>query len=273
MASPRTAPRPARLAAGGVPEHFNLPWKLALEGGAFTRAGLDLTWTDEPSGTGAIVAALADGRLDVATVLTEGIVAAIDAGLAAHIEQVYVASPLRWGVHVPRGRGDLRVGALPHRRIAISRLGSGSHLMARVLADREGWRLDDVEYVPVTNLEGGVRALETGAADLFLWETFMTKPHVDLGRCDRAGELPTPWPGFVVARRSGVPVDLVRTAMAVVDAEVRSFVARPDRAALVADRLGLAEPDAAAWFERTTYAHGERLRPAQLAQVRAALAR
>ena len=36
----------------GVPEHFNLPWHLAMEEGAFAERGIDLIWTDVPEGTG-----------------------------------------------------------------------------------------------------------------------------------------------------------------------------------------------------------------------------
>ncbi|NNM17841.1 MAG: ABC transporter substrate-binding protein, partial [Croceitalea sp.] len=35
----------------GVPEHFNLPWHLAIEEGAFEARGIDLVWTDIPEGT------------------------------------------------------------------------------------------------------------------------------------------------------------------------------------------------------------------------------
>jgi sulfonate transport system substrate-binding protein len=46
------------LRVGGVPEHFNLPWHLALEQGLFAKRGLDLTWIDVPNGTGAMVCIL-----------------------------------------------------------------------------------------------------------------------------------------------------------------------------------------------------------------------
>ena len=36
----------------GVPEHFNLPWLMAFEEGAFDDRGIELKWTDVPEGTG-----------------------------------------------------------------------------------------------------------------------------------------------------------------------------------------------------------------------------
>lgn len=32
----------------GVPEHFNFPWHLAIDEGAFEERGIDLKWTDVP---------------------------------------------------------------------------------------------------------------------------------------------------------------------------------------------------------------------------------
>ena len=36
----------------GVPEHFNLPWHLAIDNGDFEKENIDLQWTDVPEGTG-----------------------------------------------------------------------------------------------------------------------------------------------------------------------------------------------------------------------------
>ena len=35
----------------GVPEHFNLPWHLAIEDGDFEASDINLRWTDVPEGT------------------------------------------------------------------------------------------------------------------------------------------------------------------------------------------------------------------------------
>jgi hypothetical protein len=43
---------------GGVPEHFNLAWHLAIESGMFTSKGIQIDWVDVPGGTGAMCKAL-----------------------------------------------------------------------------------------------------------------------------------------------------------------------------------------------------------------------
>jgi sulfonate transport system substrate-binding protein len=264
----RTGRSAQPIIVGGVPEHFNLPWKLAIEQGAFAAAGLDVEWVDEPAGTGAITAALADGRFDLATVLTEGLVAAQDRGLDAHIEQLYVASPLKWGIHVPCSHAALPLTEIANLRVAISRLGSGSHLMAHVLAASEGFTIDPANFVVVGTLAGGIEALATERADVFLWETFMTKPWVDNGQIARIGEIPTPWPAFVVARRRGFGHRRAQQVLQVVDEAVAAFVARTDAAQLVAERIGIPQTDAEAWLARTRFARGERLDRAAIDAIR-----
>ena len=65
---------------GGVPEHFNLPIHLAIENGAFEKAGIDLQWTTFKGGTGQMTKALREGEVDACILLTEGIIKDIIAG-------------------------------------------------------------------------------------------------------------------------------------------------------------------------------------------------
>ena len=65
------------LKIGGVPEHFNLPWRLAIEEGKMRDIGLDLHWSDMSGGTGQMIRGLETGSIDIAVLLTEGITKAI----------------------------------------------------------------------------------------------------------------------------------------------------------------------------------------------------
>ena len=94
-----------RFKIGGVPEHFNLPWRLAIEDGDFQKNGVELHWADMSGGTGQMIKGLQTGSLDIAVLLTEGITKAILQGLDASIIAIYVQSPLSWGVHVPFSSG------------------------------------------------------------------------------------------------------------------------------------------------------------------------
>ena len=62
---------------GGVPEHFNYPWRKAIEENAFNHLNVSLHWSDMTGGTGQMIKGLETGTLDIAVLLTEGITRAI----------------------------------------------------------------------------------------------------------------------------------------------------------------------------------------------------
>lgn len=183
----------------GVPEHFNFPWHMAIEEGAFKERGIDLEWTDIPEGTGKMSKMLADDETDLAIILTEGMVKSIHDGNPSKIVQEYIASPLLWGIHVAADSDYETVSDLQNTKAAISRFGSGSHLMAYVLGMKEHWNLEKLQFEVIDNLSGAVVALTNKKADYFMWERFTTKPLVDNGTFRRIADCPTPWPCFVVA--------------------------------------------------------------------------
>ncbi|WP_035643754.1 substrate-binding domain-containing protein [Flavobacterium sp. ASV13] len=185
----------------GVPEHFNLPWHLCIENGEFEAESIDLQWKDIPEGTGKMCQMLRDGEADIAVILTEGIVKDILAGNPSKIVQIYVQSPLIWGIHVAAKSDFQTVKDLENKKVAISRIGSGSQLMAYVNAAEQGWEQDELKFEIINTIDGAVEALTNGTADYFMWERFMTKPLVDKGVFRRVGDCPTPWPSFVIAVR------------------------------------------------------------------------
>ena len=174
------------IAVGGVPEHFNLPWHLAMASDEFADAGVEVEWKVQRSGTGQMMANLADGEIDVAVALTDGAIAAIARGNPSRIVSLSVTSPLLWGVHAGSGSAINQLSDIgAEHRFAISRFGSGSHLMAHVLGHEQKVEFFAESFEVVGDLEGGVNALTNGSADLFLWDTFMTSPHVESGELKR----------------------------------------------------------------------------------------
>ena len=186
----------------GVPEHFNLPWQLCIENGEFEEIGIDLQWTDIPEGTGKMCQMLRNSETDIAVILTEGIVKDIVGGNDCSIVQVYVESPLIWGIHVAANSKYNVLADLENTKIAISRYGSGSHLMAYVNAKNQNLNTEKLQFEIVNTIDGAVEALTKGTADYFMWERFMTKPLVDKGIFRRVADCPTPWPCFVIAVRN-----------------------------------------------------------------------
>lgn len=248
------------LKIGGVPEHFNYPWYLALKNKFFHQQNVNLRWTDYPGGTGQMCKALREESVDIAIVLTEGIIKDIIDGNPSKILQTYVASPLVWGIHTSAQSSISTIKELENKRIAISRFGSGSHLMAIVNAHNNGWSIDELKFVVVKDLEGGINALQNNEADYFMWERFTTKPLVDKGIFKHIGNCPTPWPCFVVAVRNNILEKYPEQIKAVLDVINRinqDFKEIPNLANILSKRYEQQENDIEEWLSITEWNAGE----------------
>ncbi len=240
---------------GGVPEHFNLPWYIALREKKFQEKGINLRWKDYPGGTGDMCHALRKKEIDLAVVLTEGIIRDIINGNDSKIVQVFVKSPLLWGIHVAASSDYRSVAELKGTEAAISRYGSGSHLMAYVNAENLDWNLEtDLKFRVIRTLEGALRDLPEGRGDYFMWEKFMTKPHVDNGTFRLLGESPTPWPSFVIAVRNEVLEnydDEIKSILEVINSVTSHFKSIPSIVQVIAKRYDQKEEDVKEWINLT----------------------
>lgn len=242
---------------GGVPEHFNLAWYLTLKNGEYKDKGINLRWEDYPGGTGQMTKALRNGDIDMAVILTEGIIKDIVEGNPSKIVQTFVQSPLIWGIHVAHDSKFKTVADLKGQRAAISRYNSGSHLMAYINAENNQWNLEkDLKFEVIQDLDGAVKALTNGDADYFMWERFMTKPLVDdnIFRC--IDTLPTPWPCFVVAVRNSfleTNEEDVKTILDIINETTLEFKDIPSIDKTIANRYGQKLEDVQQWLSLTEW--------------------
>ncbi|MEL1245833.1 substrate-binding domain-containing protein [Flavobacterium sp. DGU11] len=244
------------LKIAGVPEHFNLPWHLCIEGSEFENAGINAEWIDVPEGTGNLCQMLRDGSTDIAVILTEGIIKDIAAGNESKIVQIYVESPLIWGIHVAAGSPYKTLDDIKNGKVAISRYGSGSHLMAIVNAKQQGWDTENMQYELVNTLDGAVEALTESKADYFMWERFMTKPIVDKGIFRRVDDCLTPWPSFVIAVRNEVLEnngDVIGKLLDIINQTTEDFKEIPSIDRMLSERYGQKIEDINEWLKLTRW--------------------
>ena len=242
---------------GGVPEHFNLPWYLTMRDKQYAALEINLRWKDFYGGTGAMCEALRSGEIDMAVILTEGIIRDIIHGNPSVIVQQFVGSPLQWGIHVAANSDYKDLGSIKGTRAAISRYGSGSHLMAYVNAMNLGWDLErDLKFEVIQNLDGALGAIPEAKADYFMWEKYTTQPFVDSGVFRRIGVCPTPWPCFVVAARSEFWEDhrfLVDGIMKIINNCTIDFKGLPAIDQMIAARYGQQLVDVQNWLQETEW--------------------
>ena len=263
------------LKVGGVPEHFNLPWHLCIENDEFKNQDINVIWKDFPDGTGAMTRALRNGEIDVAVLLTEGAVKDIISGNEARIVQSYIASSLIWGIHVDAGSDYQSIEDLAGKKVAISRVGSGSQLMAYVNAQNQGWDPSSLEFEIVGDINGAIKALKEGRADYFMWEHFTTKPLVDNGTFRRVVDCPTPWPCFVIAVKNEIlKIDYadVRKMIDIVNQKSSEILNIPGIDKVFAERYGQKIEDIRKWMEITSWSQ-QQISEADLEEVQQQLLR
>ncbi|KPI37893.1 uncharacterized protein AB675_3147 [Cyphellophora attinorum] len=199
------------LRIGFVPEHYLLPLHLAYRASLFP---YPVELVSCPSGTGQMITLIREEKLDLAIGLTEGWVAGLltpqgqkEKGYS--IVGSWVENPLRWSIVTGKDREGLHsvkelltAGKEKGKvKVGVSRMGSGSHIMAIVLAQREGWNVEDqVSFEilgPFKELRDGVNK---SSADFFMWEHFTTKGYWEGEQKELKwlGEIYTPWPSWCV---------------------------------------------------------------------------
>jgi len=244
----------------GVPEHFNFPWLMAIEEGAFKTRGINLVWTDVPEGTGKMCTMLEEGQADLAIILTEGIVKSIIEGNPVKIIQEYIATPLQWGIHVAADSEFQNMADLQNATVAISRFGSGSHLMSFVNARNQGWETSSLKFEIIHTLDGAIEALKSGTADYFMWEHFTTKPIVDAGIFRRLEDCPTPWPCFVIAATESFLLknkEVLRHILEVINLYTTEFKLIPSIDRTLSNKYGQQLEDVREWLSLTQWSQSQ----------------
>lgn len=250
-----SAAPPLRIA--GVPEAFNDPFATAT-------FPSPVTFVPEPGGSGAMLKLLQTSSVDAALLLTECALSAAATGAPIRLLAPVVQSPLRWAAVVAAGSTPARLASATW---AVSRPGSGSDVMLRVLAARRGW--PPPASRPFGNFGGMAAAVRTGDAGAFLWETHTTRGLMRRGEAEGLELLEgvdAPWPAFSVAVRGDCErVSEVRAAIDAFLREAKSFQADADTPGKVSAKHGMAPDDAKEWVAGVKYAEtGARFEEATL---------
>jgi ABC-type nitrate/sulfonate/bicarbonate transport system substrate-binding protein len=114
----------------------------------------------------------------------------------------YLCFLLGWALSAGKNSKHDSIDTLYKTNVAISRYGSGSHIMAFVLADQREWLKKNekpFDFTVLHNFKAMRDAVNDGSCDYFMWETFTTKPYHDSGEIKRIGQITPPWPAFLFA--------------------------------------------------------------------------
>ncbi|KAM0748336.1 periplasmic binding protein-like II [Meredithblackwellia eburnea MCA 4105] len=247
-----------KLRVGYVPEHFSSPLlQLAAKDPSIELVSC-------PSGTGQLMTAIKEDTIDIAIALTEALVAGIAKKTAEFkIVGTYVTSPLNWAVAVGKDSKYQKLGDLRGEKIGISRIGSGSQVMASYMALTQGWTDANGQVEPIQfevldtfkNLRDGVN---DGRAAAFMWEHFTTKPY--LSELRFIDHVPTPWSSWKIVAPpsliSGRSTEL-KKFLANLSGSIHAFDTKEAREgssrSFIEGHFGYPEEDVRAWLDTVRY--------------------
>jgi len=249
--------RKIKIRLGGVSEHFNLPIHIAIESKEFENNNIELEWNNCGGGTGQMTQALRNDELDICIVLSEGIISDIIKGNPSKLISVYVKTPLCWGIHTGIDNPLEKYSEIFDKTYAISRFGSGSHLMAIVDANSKSKKIEESQFKSVKNLSNALESLSAQESDVFYWEKFTTKPYVDSGQLKRIGEFFSPWPCFVMAASDKIleeNPEEVKSILNIIHRYCDKFMTDIEAIDLVSKRYQLEIQDVEKWYHATEWA-------------------
>ncbi|WRT64647.1 uncharacterized protein IL334_001581 [Kwoniella shivajii] len=187
----------SKIRVGWHREHFLSPLLQFVE----KDNGETIELVECPGGTGEMQVKLKNGEIDLCIALTDALIAGLANGLDSYkLVGSYIASPLRWAIITGKESEYNSISDLKGTTFGISRLGSGSQVMASVLSLQEGWTEDEQPKFKVNGQFKPLRdSVNSGETSVFLWEWFTTKPYVDSGEVRFIGSVYTPWPCWHIA--------------------------------------------------------------------------
>lgn len=241
----------------GVPEHFNFPWKKVVATQPFEKEGITLQWKDESRGSGQMNNDLREDKTDLAIVLTESFLKDFEAGNPSKMVGFHVTSPLIWGIHISGKSSINSLNEIIDPTFIISRAGSGSQLMSYVLAKKEGWNAEKLEFKIVNNLPGALEVMHAGKPEMFLWEKYTTKPWVDSNQMKRIGEVPSPWPCFAIIATNKALAEFEELIIRLRDLVYQESINLQTSTTAIEDiseKYELRGADVKAWFAQTSWA-------------------
>ena len=194
--------------------------------------------------------------MDLAILLTEGACKFLAENHGFKILQLYIKSPLVWGVHTGKHSKIKNYEEAYSSKIAISRFGSGSHLMPQVDAHFKKKNINEKQFEIIKNLDGALKSFKENPSQIFYWEKFTTKPYVDNGQLKRIGEFITPWPCFVIVAREDVLTEYkkeVKSILEVINYASKQFMNSSNARETLVDQFTMLPEDAHQWFFMTEW--------------------
>jgi len=217
-----------------------------------------------------MITSLRSKEIDVGIGLTEGWIAGLGRKQGQATAEggykligTYVETPLCWAISTGADRKDVvDVKSLKGGKCGVSRIGSGSYVMAYVLADQQGWlspsNPEPFSFHPLSTFAKLREGVNDSTADFFMWEHFTSKRYYDNGEIRRVGEIYTPWSSWkIVAREDIVDDERLLEYLPQIDQGIAHFEKNQDEAVdYISTSLDYSREDATEWLGTVKFTRG-----------------
>ncbi|GAB2491246.1 type 2 periplasmic-binding domain-containing protein [Algoriphagus taiwanensis] len=254
----------------GVPEHFNFPFRLLAQRQPLKSEGITIEWTEESKGSGQMSKYLREGEVEMAILLTESFFKEVQDGNPILMAGFHVLSPLVWGIHVKPDLEAESISEIHNPHFLVSRMGSGSHLMAKVLAESAKWDSKSLTFEQIGNMDGAKEAFSKGNEGMFLWEKYTTAPEVKKHAMKRMGEVKSPWPCFVMVVSKKSLDEFPGIAQKVRDgiySLIREVLAMEKVSQVLSEEYHLDQNDVDSWLVQTEWCQKPEISQSQMESI------
>lgn len=205
--------------------------------------------------------------MDVVIALTEALIAGIVKKTGNYkIIGTYVTSPLNWAVAVGKESKYHTLADLRGEKIGISRIGSGSQVMASYMALQQGWvdtkgKVEPINFEVLDTFKNLRDGVNDGRAAAFMWEHFTTKPFLNELRF--IDHVLTPWSSWLLVATPTTLANptilngfLDNLTIAIQQFDSPQARAGPSRD-FVVNEFDYPRKDVESWLETVTYPKGD----------------
>lgn len=173
-----------------------------------------------------------------------------------------------WAISTGSNRPTITsTDSLQSSKCGVSRIGSGSYVMAFVLADQRGWLSPSpstsppFDFIPLQTFDKLREGVNNSTADFFMWEHFTSKKYYDKGEIKRVGEIYTPWSSWKIVASTSIPStdERLEQLFSKLDQGVEYFGKNEKESVeYISTHLDYSEADAKEWLKTVQFATSTR---------------
>jgi sulfonate transport system substrate-binding protein len=142
--------------------------------------------------------------------------------------------------------------------------------MALIDSEIRGKKIPIDNFILIENINGALKSLENNESEVFFWEKYTTKSHVENGNIRCIGEFVTPWSCFqIIASNNFIEkhADILEKMNQIINFSSKQFMTANNSIEEVSQRVNMQLQDAYNWFYSTEWSTNNQISEKMLENV------